>query len=284
MCCLLLLTWIRSPLYELFLKSHFLLAVLIMVALWRHLTIKPSFTRFYVIIATSIFVATTLLRYGRLLFRQFSWSRPYATSRVVQVHKANSAICLEIDVRRSWDVRAGQYIYIWMPFCSFSSLFQTHPFMITWWDQDSHDRTGKIYLLIKPRYGFTRKLLRHLNAPALRTWVDGPYGKAENLGDYGSVLMFASGIGIAAQVPYIKELLADIKRFKVRTRSILLVWQLDNESESLFLLLLLRLKLLGDQEWVQEWMDHLLNEDKGQYVSQVDFYKASLLTSIRFCA
>lgn len=273
MFCLLILTWVRSPLYEFFLKSHFLLSILIMVALWRHLTIKPTFTRFYIVIGTSIFVATTLLRYGRLLFRQFSWSHPYATSRVVQVHKANGAICLEIDVRRPWKIRAGQYIYIWMPFCSFWSLFQSHPFMITWWSQDSHNRTGKIYLLIKPRYGFTRKLLRHLNAPALRTWVDGPYGKAENLGDFGSVLMFASDIGIAAQVPYIKELLADVKSFKVRTRSILLVWQLDNESELPIFSLLSRLKSSDDQEWVQEWMDYLLNEDKNQYVSYLDLYK-----------
>ena len=231
MCCLLLFTWIRSPLYEFFLKSHFLLAILIMVALWRHLTIKSSFSRVYVLVATSIFAFTTLLRYTRLLFRQFSWSQPYAASRVIQVHKANDAICIEIDVRRPWNARAGQYIYIWMPFCSFWSLFQSHPFMISWWTPDTDGRAGKIYLLVKPRYGFTRKLLRHLNAPALSTWVDGPYGKGENLGDFGSVLMFASGIGIAAQVPYIKELLSDIKAFKVRTRSILLVWQLDNESK-----------------------------------------------------
>jgi len=97
--------------------------------------------------------------------------------------------------------------------------------------------------------------------------VNDPYDKAKNFGDFESILMFASGIGIVAQILYIKKLLANIKRFKIRTRSMLLVWQLDNESEYLSLLLLLKLNILGDQEWMQEWMNYLLNEDKNQYVS-----------------
>ena len=232
MCCLFLLTWIRLSLYEFFLKSHLLLAVLIVMALWRHLIVRLNFTRIYVIIVVSIFVITTLLRYSRILFRQSSWSHSYATSRVIQVHKANDAFCLEIDVRRSWNVRAEQYVYIWMSFCSFWSLFQSHSFMITWWSQNAHDRVEKIYLLIKFRYEFTRKLLKHLNASTLRTWVDDSYDKEKNLENFESVLMFASEIDIVAQISYIKKLFANIKKFKVRTRSILLMWQLKKESKS----------------------------------------------------
>ena len=224
-------TWIRHSLYEIFLKSHSLFAAVILFALWRHLTIKLTFSRIYLIAGISLYGAMTILRYGRILFRQSSWSRPYAVSRVLQVHNANDAICLKIDVCRSWHIRAGQYVYVWIPFCSFWSFFQSHPFMISWWDQDWQDRGTKIYLLIKPRWGFTRKLVRYLGTAGLRTWIDGPYGKGEDIGDFGSVMMFASGIGIAAQVPYIKELLNDIRESKVRTRSILLVWELEKESK-----------------------------------------------------
>lgn len=145
--------------------------------------------------------------------------------------------------------------------------------MITWWNQNSHNRIRKIYLLIKLKYEFTRKLLRHLNAFALRIWVNDSYDKVENLENFESVLMFANDIDIVAQVLYIKKLLTNIKRFKVRIRSILLVWQLNNESELLLLLLLLKLMFLDDQEWVQEWMNCFLNEDKSQYVNRIDFYK-----------
>jgi NAD(P)H-flavin reductase len=39
------------------------------------------------------------------------------------------------------------------------------------------------------------------------TWIDGPYGLSLNLASYNHVLMVATGIGIAAQISYVKELL-----------------------------------------------------------------------------
>jgi hypothetical protein len=101
-----------------------------------------------------------------------------------------------------------------------------------------------------------------LNAFALRTWVNDLYDKAKNFDDFESILIFASDIDIIAQVFYIKKLFANIKRFKVQIRSMLLMWQLNNENKSLSLLLFLKLNILGDQEWVQEWMNYFLNEDK----------------------
>ncbi|KAL2048945.1 hypothetical protein ABVK25_010798 [Lepraria finkii] len=129
--------------------------------------------------------------------------------------------------------------------------------MISWWDNDHEGRGVNIYLLVKPGTGFTQKLLRHAGSFALKAWVDGPYGQIEDIGNYGSVVMFASGIGIAAQVPYIKELLKGFHEYRVRTKSILLVWQLDKES---------------DQEWVQDWMTELLSEDEGSYILRIGLY------------
>ena len=44
-------------------------------------------------------------------------------------------------------------------------------------------------------------------------------------------MMFVSDIEIAAQVSYVKELLKNIQNCKVRTRNILLIWELKKESK-----------------------------------------------------
>ncbi|KAJ3494077.1 hypothetical protein NLG97_g4307 [Lecanicillium saksenae] len=97
--------------------------------------------------------------------------------------------------------------------------------MVASWSEDTVDT---IDLLIEPRRGLTQHLLRcnrtpqHL-CPALFT---GPHGNSIPVGDYEVVLMVASGYGIAAQLPYLKQLLHNYNRRSVRSRRIHLVWEL----------------------------------------------------------
>ena len=84
-----------------------------------------------------------------------------------------------------------------MPGVSFWSPFQSHPFIISWWEHDIRRRGTNIYLLVKPASGFTRKLLRYAGTYDLKVWVDGPYRELHDISDYGSVVIFANGIGIA---------------------------------------------------------------------------------------
>ena len=226
---LIILSILRTPLFEFFQKTHYALALLTAYAVWRHLGVKPAFARIYIIIASIMFCLTTLSRYARLMMRNVVWDRPYAKTKVLAVR---DIVRVQVTLARPWKVRAGQYVYLWMPGVSLWSAFQSHPFMVCWWDQDSDARGTHIYLLVKPASGFTRKLMNHVGTRSLKAWIDGPYGEIHDLGNYGSVLMFASGIGIAAQVPYIKELLRGFQEYRVRTKSILLVWQLDKESKS----------------------------------------------------
>lgn len=122
-------------------------------------------------------------------------------------------------------------------------------------------------LLIKPQAGFTHKLRRHIGATNLMTLIDGPYGRSESYSKYGNVVMFATGIGIAAQLPHIKELLRQCKNCQACTKTIHVVWQLDKESTSASLISYdCKLNVLGDQDWVRDWMDLLLIEDEGLYV------------------
>ncbi|KAL9040255.1 MAG: hypothetical protein Q9214_004560, partial [Letrouitia sp. 1 TL-2023] len=176
----------------------------------------------------SVFVLTTACRLIRVLFRNHVWGKPTGTARLLQI---NDVIKVRIGVPRPWYVKAGDYVYVWIPGLSFWSLFESHPFMVVWWDQDAQEKGAAIYLLVKQRSGFTQKLLRHVGPTELKVWVDGPYRSWSDFGDFGSIIMFASGIGIAAQVPHIKEILRDYKNHSVRTRSITLIWQMDRESK-----------------------------------------------------
>ena len=63
--------------------------------------------------------------------------------------------------------------------------------------------------------------------------------------------MITTGIGIAAQLPYIKELVQIRREAGVRTQRIFLVWQLDRT---------------GDYECTRDWFQHLVKQDDG-YVS-----------------
>lgn len=260
---LIVLPTFRAFFFELVHKCHYAFAALLAYAMWRHLTIKPAFSRFYLFTALATFAATSLARYSRLIFRNVLWRRPYASATSGRIR---DSLCVKITVPRPWKVRAGQYVYIWAPEVSFWSRFESHPFVISWWDDDIQGRGSNIYLFVRPKSGFTRKLVRY-EKDELKVWVDGPYGTTIDAADYGSVLMFASGIGIAAQVPYIKEIIREYKAFRARTKRILLVWEVDERGESE------RgpdrtgkLTELDDRDWTKDWFDELLNEDNLSYV------------------
>jgi NAD(P)H-flavin reductase len=50
--------------------------------------------------------------------------------------------------------------------------------------------------------------------------------------EYETVLIVASGFGIAAQLPYLKRLIHGYNAREVRARRIHLVWQIENKGES----------------------------------------------------
>ena len=134
---------------------------------------------------------------------------------------------------RSWTVRAGERVNLSIPSAGLMSAFQMHPFVITWWDNNELGEVASFTLLVKPRSGFTNKL-KTLSSTRHRAWIDGPYGPDRGMrtpiSDYGHIFMVATGIGIGAQIPYIKQLLEGYRRGVVRTQKIVLIWQMDLEG------------------------------------------------------
>jgi NAD(P)H-flavin reductase len=158
------------------------------------------------------------------------------------------AVKIRLHLSRHISVKAGQYIELWIPTISFGSLLQSHPFTVTSW---SEQKQQYLDLLIEPRKGWTRKLLDSgkeneellskrgnkefaSNLSGLNSHLalfSGPHGISIQVADYETVLLVASGFGIASQLPYLRQLIYGYNACKTRSRRIHLVWQLETDGK-----------------------------------------------------
>ncbi len=312
----------RLPSYEAFLRGHQAAALVAGYALWKHTTSGSKLPRLYVYISTGIFLATSVLQCVVVLYRNFSFRRGHSRALI---SKHRGSIRITIDIPRSLDIRAGQYVNVWIPSISLWSFLQSHPFTIASWG--NKEGVTSLDLLIEPRKGLTQKLYacaeyyrerpgkgtdkvveerantaadyrksqdtlyESVEREGRSTAVDshesqetlskpielkrpgraeayqgsleegventtpskfgyecyegepqrsdfrlaivsGPHGTGISVGDYGKVLMIATGFGIAAQLPYLKELVRGFNNYQVRTREIRLIWQLQSFGKS----------------------------------------------------
>ncbi|KAM3474863.1 hypothetical protein MY5147_004063 [Beauveria neobassiana] len=190
-------------------------------------------------------VVLSMIALGLLvLYRNgtFGYSHPRA-----DILSSRGAVFIRVNLSRPVHVKAGQYINLWicMPSQRFRSLFESHPFVVVSW---SDRAVYELDLLIEPRSGFTRDLLRvsKTKVEPYRALFSGPHGNSIPLGNYEVVLMIASGYGIAAQLPYLKQLIHGYNSRKARSRRVHLVWELKT------------LDLAAATEWV---LDNALDED-----------------------
>ena len=146
-----------------------------------------------------------------------------------------------VNIRRPWKFGPRQYAYLTIPRVSSTAVFQSQPYTITWWDE-SHRRA---FFLVSPQNGFSRNLLLYRSSwiearqafrgkgvglePSLTTMIEGPYGQCDDLGSFGTVIMIATGLGVAAQIPHIRHLLEAHQNREVRTQKIILYWKMRRE-------------------------------------------------------
>ena len=65
----------------------------------------------------------------------------------------------------------------------------------------------------------------------MRAVIEGLYGKELDLESYDTVLLFATGMGIAGQLLYVTQLLERYYNHGVTNQRIALFWELDSESK-----------------------------------------------------
>ena len=135
-----------------------------------------------------------------------------------------------LQLTHSWprEFRPGQFLYVRFLTVRYFAFLQSHPLYIASW------KGNTVSLLIERRHGFTSTL--RPNGISLATSSDlpkaifeGPFG-GELLESYGTAMLFATGIGIAAQLPYVRHLLEGHQRRKVKAQRIYLFWEIESEG------------------------------------------------------
>jgi ferredoxin-NADP reductase len=104
-----------------------------------------------------------------------------------------------------------------------------------------------VTLLIRRRTGFTDKLFQRARKAmncqlTMAACVDGPYGGGmgtDTMESYGTVLLFAAGIGITHHIPFIRHLVHGYARGIVALRRLVLVWVIRTPDHL---------------DWVRDWM------------------------------
>jgi predicted ferric reductase len=216
----------RCRLYEIFRIIHFGCSTSICILLWLHVPKENKIGRVQVIMGTCMWVATYIHRNGLLVYRNFSVSKPSTSILVENVH---NSLQVKVKLPRPWKVKPGQYVYLTMMRPGFFSILQRHPFMVADKESEDHD----FQLRIQPRAGFTNRLLARTlgGTTELRAFIEGPYGHGFDLRDFGTVVLFASGIGIIGHLAYVQKLVRDYRQAKTKTRDLLLVWHVDNKYQ-----------------------------------------------------
>lgn len=173
-------------------------------------------------------LASLLVQLLLLLIQNRFFVHGFAQARLTRV---GNAVCIKITTPVHLRIHGGQYVNIWMPGMSIQSIFQSHPFVVA--SADREKKGSKLKLMIQPRRGWTLHLFRlaldmDRSAPLFTVLFSGPHGIPIPVGDYGIVILAASGSGILAQLPYLQRLIRGYNNLSSRTRRIRLVWELEH--------------------------------------------------------
>jgi predicted ferric reductase len=256
----------RNLAYEFFLHLHIVLVVLMLVFLWMHLKGLPQ--RGLLLGAVIIWAVSRSLRLGTLLYR--SVGRGGSKAKIEPL--GGGAVKITLTVARPWKFRPGQSLYLTIPAIG---LWTAHPFSVAWSGaEDSLSQslsrkssfnekspiiriqtreleraTGEesISLIVKKHTGLTHKLWNRAmtgqTSLPVTALVEGPYGTERSLSSYGTVVLFASGVGITHQLGYVKKLVEGYGQGTVAAQRVTLVWVVPT-TECL--------------DWIRPWMHEIL--------------------------
>ncbi|KAG8629770.1 hypothetical protein KVT40_001389 [Elsinoe batatas] len=259
---------VRHAYYEVFLHAHIAVAVTALVVLWMHVDGIP--VQLLILTCVIIWAYERFMRVQNLIRNNIGAG---GTTAEVEAMPGD-ALRVTLRLARPWKFQPGQHVYLYLPSIGW---WTNHPFSLAWSDdyQDVYSEKGPIMdrqdilairkttmsLIIRRRTGFTDKLWsRAENAPqgrfVTRAFVEGPYGH-QNLNSYGTVMLFAAGVGITHQVPFLRSLVQDYADGKCATRRVTLVWIIQSPEHL---------------EWIRPWMTDILGMDKRRECLKIQLF------------
>lgn len=180
---------------------------------------------------------------------------------------------ITLRMARPWTFRPGQHIYLYIPAVGW---WTSHPFSVGWSETEvsmsdekslpmsKQDLVGApqketISLLVRRRTGMTDKLFQRAsnalgNRVTLRAFAEGPYGNIHTMDSYGTVMLFAGGVGITHHVPFVRHLVAGFAEGTVACRRLTLVWIIQSPEHL---------------EWIRPWMTSILAMDRRREVLRI---------------
>ena len=182
---------------------------------------------------------------------------------------AGNALRVDVRVARPWRFRPGQHVFLTIPSVG---LWTSHPFSPAWSHeggaQDSEkgidisrldslvNHGSTVSFLVRRRAGFTNSLFQKAEKSpnrriSLKAFVEGPYGGSTCLDSYGTVMLFAAGVGITHQV------IAGFANGTVAVRRLCLVWVIQSPEHL---------------EWIRPWMTTILSMDKRRDVLRIQLF------------
>ncbi|KAL7275679.1 hypothetical protein RUND412_001366 [Rhizina undulata] len=259
----------RHAFYETFLVLHICAAAIAVAGLFYHLAFKNFVWLKYVKTAIALWAFDRGIRLVRIVYRNVSRKITTATVEALP----GDAVRVTLRLARPWKFRPGQHVYLYMPSIA---LWTSHPFTISWSEEEQvvryddeklslhrqdimHVGDKTMSLIIRARTGFTNTLFKKaFNSPdkvfTSKALVEGPYGKVDTLGSYGTVVLIAGGVGITHPVPYVRELVDGYAKGTVATRRITLVWVIQSPEHL---------------EWIRPWMTDILAMEKRRDVLKI---------------
>ncbi|KAL8744538.1 MAG: hypothetical protein Q9184_007988 [Pyrenodesmia sp. 2 TL-2023] len=278
---------IRHAFYETFLHAHQFLAIVALGAVAGHIQIHhlPQKPIIYTIIG--IWASERILRILRLIYYNVS----FRGLSKVHIEALDGGACrVTFDVRRPFFTPPGRHIYAYIPSVS---LWMSHPFSVAIASNNEfpckftpkNSPTPSVFgntrncskdiskvpihsvsCIMAARSGMTRKLYnRARSSPrgvyTCRAFIEGPYGSAEPLDSYGTVLLIAGGVGITNQLSHMHHLIQGWAAGTNATQKLVLVWSVRS---------------LEQLQWARPWLEQLSRMERDGRELQIVTYVTQL--------
>ncbi|KAF2718305.1 putative FRE ferric reductase-like transmembrane component [Polychaeton citri CBS 116435] len=258
---------VRHAFYETFLHAHIIIAALSCAGLWIHLKGMPF--QYMLMGAMILWILERAVRMITIIRHNTGNGGTKAEVEALP----GDCVRVTLRIAKPWRFQPGQHLYMYMPSVG---LWTSHPFSIAWSEDENQFNDEKailptarqdifsprkattMSLVIRRRTGFTDKMWRKAEqAPSGKffttAFVEGPYG-SQSFQSYGSVMLFAAGIGIAHQVPHIRDLVAGYAAGTAATRKVTLVWIIQSPEHL---------------EWIRPWMTQILGMERRRDILKI---------------